>query len=63
MHVFGVPMDAFLMEMCLGATAGSHEMAEVTSQTCRVDEGLGGAGVNAARKPWEATGATCLSLS
>ena len=44
------------MEMCLGARAGSHEMAEMTGQTRRVDEELGGTGMNAVREPWEAAG-------
>ena len=38
------------MEMCLGARAGSHEMAEMTGQTRRVDEELGGTGMNAVRE-------------
>ena len=48
------------MEMCLGARAGSHEMAEMTGQTHRVDEELGGTGMNAVREPWEAAGVTRL---
>ena len=48
------------MEMCLGARAGSHEMAEMTGQTRRVDEELGGTGMNAVREPWEAAGVTRL---
>jgi len=37
------------MEMCLGARAGSHEMAEMTGQTRCVDEELDGTGMNAVR--------------
>lgn len=49
MQIFGVQMDAFPMAMCLGASAGSHEMGEMTAQTCHVDEELGCAGMKAVR--------------
>lgn len=39
-HTFAALMDAFLVEMCPGATIGSQEMAEMTAQTQRVDKGL-----------------------
>lgn len=31
-HTFGVPVRTFLMEMCLGAKAGSPEMTGLTCQ-------------------------------
>ena len=54
--IFGVLTDAFLTEMCLGATAESPEMAEATGQTWHVDKGPGSVGVNTVQRPTRGCG-------